>query len=535
MAQRKTHLVTAVLIAGSVAGLTACGGGGGGSSTSSNNTSSAASFQQDLVDNGQIQFTAADPQLDSSTFAGTASAVTAAMSYGYSNFTTAQQAFFDDTGYRGAVDPNASAGSAWWNGWTLHMTGADTTGADGSLKDQDINPLKDNLDGSGTQIAPAGNGTCPAGSQTGTVDYYGTTTMPVCEISVAGLDADGDLDTAAGNNGGSVTLDNGHVYVLNGLANFGNGGVSGRTQTSAQNYTLTIEKGTMIYGAEGQKAGLVITRGSDIQVNGTQDMPVMMGAAPYSGSGLASADAEDFSGRGDWGGLIIDGFAKVNAADQNGEVVSEAAPDGVSRYFGGNDDTDSSGNLSYLIVAESGTTYRPDEEIQGITWEGVGSGTTADHLQIIGSEDDGTEFFGGMPHIKYILVNGQDDDGLDQDLGFRGWIQYAIVRTGTANGNRSMETDGNGDNFDATPYSEPILMNVTLLGNEGKTSVDSTGALHREGYRGHIYRSIITDDTVAGGAYRNGCLDVDDAKPSELQYRDVIFNCSPDNLHAPDD
>ncbi|HKJ71193.1 MAG TPA: hypothetical protein VKA55_05530, partial [Gammaproteobacteria bacterium] len=137
--------------------------------------------------------------------------------------------------------------------------------------------------------------------------------------------------------------------------------------------------------------------------------------------------------------------------------------------------------------------------------------------------------------IKYILVNGQDDDGLDQDLGFRGWIQYAIVRTGTANGNRSMETDGNGDNFDATPYSEPILMNVTLLGNEGKTSVDSTGALHREGYRGHIYRSIITDDTVAGGAYRNGCLDVDDAKPSELQYRDVIFNCSPDNLHAPDD
>jgi hypothetical protein len=43
------------------------------------------------------------------------------------------------------------------------------------------------------------------------------------------------------------------------------------------------------------------------------------------------------------------------------------------------------------------------------------------------------------------------------------------------------------------------------------------------------------DDTAAGTQFEGGCLDVDDQKPSELQYRDVIFSCSPQNIASADD
>lgn len=270
-----------------------------------------------------------------------------------------------------------------------------------------------------------------------------------------------------------------------------------------------------------------------------------------------SGDVTDLNGRGDWGGLVVDGKAPVNSAanpgnapGNGGSAASEAVPDGESRFFGGSDPQDNSGHIRHLIIAESGFAFRADQEVQGLTLEGVGSGTTADDggpfvdsLQVLGSEDDGVEWFGGRAGMNHVVINGQDDDGLDQDLGWQGQIQYAMVIQGANNGNRAMETDGNGDDFDKTPYTRPTIANLTVIGNSGKSGTETLGHLAREGYRGNIHRSVYTDDlgTNVGGNFSHGCLDVDEMGGSSWQtdqpltYEDMVINCQSGELLSDSD
>ncbi|MFB6259502.1 MAG: hypothetical protein ABEJ96_02335, partial [Thiohalorhabdaceae bacterium] len=184
-----------------------------------------------------------------------------------------------------------------------------------------------------------------------------------------------------------------------------------------------------------------------------------------------------------------------NAVTNDGEVLTEAAPQGADRYFGwasgssNADNADSSGTLQHVIIGESGTTFQTDEEVQGLTLEAVGSGTTINYLQVLGSNDDGIEWFGGQVDASHIVINGQNDDGLDMDLGYQGNVQFALVRFASDQGNRGIESDNNSS-FGAQPYSMPNLANVTILGTKGLDSKTTTAALHREGFRGEVYSSV---------------------------------------------
>jgi len=92
--------------------------------------------------------------------------------------------------------------------------------------------------------------------------------FPVCVI-------DGDISS-------DVTLPNNHVHVLAGTVNIGNGGAMGSTEGNVQNVTLTIQEGAQVYAAsEQQGAALVITRGSEIDANGTAALPIVFGAVDF--------------------------------------------------------------------------------------------------------------------------------------------------------------------------------------------------------------------------------------------------------------
>jgi len=250
------------------------------------------------------------------------------------------------------------------------------------------------------------------------------------------------------------------------------------------------------------------------------------------GDDVIVGDPTDLSGRGDWGGFIMSGFGIDNDSDENGELTSEASPPDSPRWFGGNDNSDSSGTMTYTIIAETGFEFQENEEVQGLTLEAVGSGTTLDFIQILGSEDDCIEWFGGEAGMTHAICNGVDDDGLDIDEGYVGNIQYAIVRQGAQNGDRGIESDSK---FALTPVTAPNIANVTILGNAGKEGNDTFGALHREGFAGKVFRSVYTDDLLAGTAFEDGCVDIDDLLPMELEYRDVVMNCTPAALHDDDD
>jgi hypothetical protein len=253
---------------------------------------------------------------------------------------------------------------------------------------------------------------------------------------------------------------------------------------------------------------------------------------PDPGADVIRGDVTDLTGRGEWGGIVLSGFGVNVRGDTSGELYSRALglfPTDEPRWFGGNDNADDSGVLRYVIVAEAAVDFYEGAP-PAITFEAVGRGTTVDHVQVLGAEGDGFDWLGGAVNASHLVINGVHADSLDLDDGYVGQIQFALVRMGERNGFRGVEIDGRGR---TNPSAS--LAHVTVLGNAGHASRQTSAALHRTGGSGAVYRSVFTDDHLAGAAFADGCFDVDDSMSDELRYRDVLFDCTGGALHDDDD
>lgn len=221
--------------------------------------------------------------------------------------------------------------------------------------------------------------------------------------------------------------------------------------------TLTIEPGTIIKGDKVTKGALVISRGGKIMAEGTVDKPIVFTSAQPAGARR----------EGDWGGLILLGKAPVN---QGTDVSIEGiADDGSGKgKYGGNDAHDNSGVLKYVRVEFAGIPLSPDNEINGITFGGVGDGTTVDYVQVYRSGDDSFEWFGGTVNAKHLLaIDGWDDD-FDTDFGYSGKIQFAVgqrlIVTADQSGSNGFESDNDGSGSNLTPKTSAIFSNITIIG-----------------------------------------------------------------------
>jgi len=222
------------------------------------------------------------------------------------------------------------------------------------------------------------------------------------------------------------------------------------------NATLTIQPGTIIKGDKASKGSLVITRGSKIEAVGTAEKPIVFTSNQPAG-------ARD---KGDWGGLVLLGKAKNNIGTS---VKIEGIADATDKALhGGTDDADNSGTLKYVRIEFPGIALGPDNEINGLTFGSVGSGTTIDHVEVYRSGDDAFEFFGGSVNAKHLLAVGTWDDDFDTDNGYSGNIQFAISqRVSTLadfSGSNGFESDNDGDGSDKTPQTSAVFSNVTILG-----------------------------------------------------------------------
>ena len=264
----------------------------------------------------------------------------------------------------------------------------------------------------------------------------------------------------------------------------------GTDDTSA---TLTIDPGATVYGESATDGMLVITRGSKIMAEGTADMPIV----------FTSSKAAGDRARGDWGGIIINGYASINSC---GDAIDdcEALGEGGVGWYGGDDDADDSGVLRYLRVEFAGTLISPDNELNGIAFQGVGSGTEVDYIQVHMNADDGVEFFGGTVDVKHVLVTGAADDSLDWTDGWRGRAQYVALQQFDDAGDNGIEADNNGEANDASPRSNPQLRNLTLVGSPDSAFSD-TGILLREGTGADIADAVVT-------SFNDNCFDIDHAE-----------------------
>ncbi len=257
---------------------------------------------------------------------------------------------------------------------------------------------------------------------------------------------------------------------------------------------LTIEPGTTIYGETvGSVTGmLVITRHSDIIARGTADAPIV----------FTSAKAEGSRARGDWGGLIINGLATTNnCAEDTPNDWCESYGEGGTGWYGGDDDSDSSGVIEYVRVEFAGRIISPDNELNGIAFQAVGSGTTVDYIQVHQNKDDGVEFFGGNAHVKHVLVTAAGDDSMDWTDGWRGKAQFVVLQQYGDTSDNGFEADNNAEANDLEPRSMPTISNVTIIGSPTSEKSD-IGMLLREGTAGHISNAIVQ-------GFEDACLALD--------------------------
>jgi hypothetical protein len=215
--------------------------------------------------------------------------------------------------------------------------------------------------------------------------------------------------------------------------------------------TLTVEPGVIIKGDKASKGTLIVERGGRIVAQGTKDLPIV----------FTSSQAPGNRKPGDWGGLILLG----NAPNNMGEQTIEG---GVRSNHGGMNANDNSGILRYIRVEFAGIEYSTDNEINGITFGSVGSGTQVDHVQVSYSGDDSFEWFGGTVNAKYLVAFRGWDDDFDTDNGFSGKIQFALSvrdpQTGDKSASNSFESDNNANGSATAPYTGVVFANISLFG-----------------------------------------------------------------------
>lgn len=234
-----------------------------------------------------------------------------------------------------------------------------------------------------------------------------------------------------------------------------------RVLTADTNVTLTIDPGVIVYGENGaEPAWLAVNRGNKISAVGTTAAPIIF-TSRQNVVGIASDASE-----GQWGGVVLMGRAPVtdctvgSLATNNCERDTEGSTNPAR--FGGSDNAYNAGTMKYFQIRYSGFVLGNNVELQSLTAEGIGSGTTLDHFQSVNSSDDGAEFFGGTVNFKHYIAVNADDDSLDVDTGAQAKFQYALLLQRAGDGDSFMEIDSNGAEGD-TPRTNLIVANFTAV------------------------------------------------------------------------
>lgn len=249
--------------------------------------------------------------------------------------------------------------------------------------------------------------------------------LTACNKDNSGEDTTTEDTTLKGAVTQSRTLDASKAYILDGALVVKDGA------------TLTIPAGTIIKANKGFEKYILVEKGGKININGTAEKPVKITA------NATTAEA------GFWGGLIINGKAPLSGNWTAGTPEGSTEIDSNLKY-GGTDENDSSGSISYLILEYTGARSSADVEHNGLTLNGVGRGTKIENIFVKECSDDGIELFGGSVNVKNILCVNTDDDMFDMTQGWNGTLEncYGVWEPGFSSSEsdpRGVEADGNLD------------------------------------------------------------------------------------------
>jgi hypothetical protein len=293
--------------------------------------------------------------------------------------------------------------------------------------------------------------------------------------------------------------------------------------------TLTIAAGTRIEGDKQTAGTLIVERGGKINAVGKANSPIVF------------TSNESAKRSGDWGGVVICGNASVNVTGEGNLSGFPRIPAGSNRIegliagdwlnprspgydpnfglYGGSNDGDNSGTLRFIRIEYAGVISTPDNETNGLTMAGVGSGTKIDHIQVAFGNDDAFEWFGGTVNCKYLFSYRNRDDDFDTDFGYQGRLQFLWAlrdpaigdndkldidgTTITGSGSNGFESDNNKVNV-SSPRTQPIVYNATIVGPDNPYGRNPPVAGRNQPVTANTYSAGYLASIYSGGG--NGAL-----------------------------
>ncbi len=284
--------------------------------------------------------------------------------------------------------------------------------------------------------------------------------------------------------------------------------------------TLTIAAGNTLAFLDSADY-VLINRGSTIMAEGSAAAPITFTGFTDAVSGTAGPEDVQL-----WGGVVINGNGLTNNCDDAERAANQChvVSEGQPSNFGGNDNAESSGTLRYVVVKHTGFEVAPGDELNGITFNAVGSGTIVENIEAYSTFDDGIEFFGGAVNVTNFVALYVRDDSIDFSDGYVGTIQNALVIHSASNANRCIEGDNIGQSradagepLGTAPVTNPTIRNMTCITSnvdqaDGSTHGDSEGPILRLGAQAQIVDSIMYSGYGTSGNLlktSNECFEVE--------------------------
>ena len=319
--------------------------------------------------------------------------------------------------------------------------------------------------------------------------------------------------------------------------------------------TLTIEPGATL-AFQTNKDFVIINRGSRILADGTADNPVTFTSVSDINQTVGPEDVQQ------WGGIVINGFGVSNKcaydgvrgepgfalrADTECSIEAEGSAGDDESQYGGDNDDDSSGIMRFVIVKHTGAEVGNGDELNGISFGGVGRSTIVENLQVYSTYDDGIEMFGGAVNFTNFVALYVRDDSIDIDEGWIGSVDNALVIQSATDGNHCIEADGigsynqaevdrNADLIARGLNSRPTISNLTCIisPNLNGTHGEGAGWRFREGIWPVINDALVISSFAANDTTDpddNYCLRIDNpetqdaAIAGDMQLNSVVFAC----------
>ena len=271
--------------------------------------------------------------------------------------------------------------------------------------------------------------------------------------------------------------------------------------------TLTIEAGTIIKGNAGTGANataLIVAQGATLNAAGTASNPIIftsrsdeISVSDVAAGNFASPNLSD-DVDGLWGGLIVLGNARISTENDTGDQLETTNIEGIpatdaNGLYGGTADDDNSGTITYVSCRHGGSNIGEGNEINGITFGGVGTGTTISHIEVVATQDDGIEMFGGTVDIDNVVILNNGDDAIDTDQAYAGTIDnFVIINPG----DKGFELDGpEGDYAGAghTITNGTVYMQDCAGGYDDDSSTDAIV--------NNVYFTDLNEDTGTSNDY----------------------------------